>query len=862
MSVAAKTSTQTRIALVSARLRAAATLYHPGLALAFLALAILLPVTGLSRGWTVQSTAQPGFSAAQERFAAAQKSMQQGDADAALASALAGLRIAPRSVEGLNLLGMIYGQKRDFDKAVAALESALKFDPHSAVTHTNLGNIYFEQQKTDLAEKEFRATLREHPDDRDANYNLGALLLVKKQPKLAISYFSRIKPQDTQVLFNLSQAYFASGDKKKGLEVAKTVSALAKDNVRAHFTLGVLLASQDQYTDAIHEFETADALQPGTFEILHDLGQTCVKSGDNARALQILDRALKLQPDSAETLYLMAQAYSNQEKDLDALDLLVKAHKLAPKNTDITFLMARLSMKQEFYGDAIPLLEEGLKIAPKRASLLAALGECYFMTGKIGQAKNTFEALVQVEPSATSYTFLALWYRHEGQFDEAAKYFTLGLKVDPHNASCLYNLGYISTRQGRYDAGEKSLKQALVIQPGYVDALRELANLKMQQKKFDEALPLLRKCAQLDPNPAPVYYRLAETERSLHQMDAAERDFKIFQTLSKSPESLPNPYQHFFDYVGQRASLPAQQQEQLDLADLKQEVARHSEQPRNYYLLAEAYLKVGQLDEAKQAIAQLDQLSQGDFRTTVGVGVLLARYHLYQDAIARFQQALQSNPDSDDGWYDLADAYFRIRNYAAALAAAQRISAQGQNDAAYLALLGDVDAHLGQTDEAVKLYRREIGENPDLDETYLSLALVYLRSGNASEARAALQQGLARTPDSGQLFWGMGIVSATEGNAREAERYLKRALDMLPQWPGSYSALGVLYYETGQIDKARETLHEFAQNGPRGALDANRIEQVLSAAPPQPSGGSARELAPQARQQFLQFALMLADQSP
>ena len=809
---------------------------------------------------SIDESSQTG--SADQHFARAEALLHQSDTDKALAEAQAGLKLAPRSVAGLNLLGVIYGQKRDFPEAISAFESALKIDPHSAVTHTNLGNVYSAGHKWDLAEKEFQLTLREEPNNREANYNLGLLLLAARQPKLAISHFNRIKPQDQQTLVNLSQAYFLSGDKEKGLQVAKSASELGKDEVKVHFTLGLLLASQKEYAAAIHEFETADAIQPGTPEILLDLGQTYLKSGDTARALEVLKRALKLQPDSAETLYLIGQAYSDERKDMNALDALVKAHKLAPDNTNVIFLMARLSMKQAFYADAIPLLEHGLKVAPKEPKLLAALGECYFMTGKVEEAKQTFQALIEAQPTASSYAFMGLWYRHEGQFDEAKTYFERGLKSDPRNAACLYNLGYIAVRQGLYAAGEKWLTEALQVQPDYDDAMLELANLKMHEKKFEEALPLLRKCAELEPDPAPVYYRLGETERSLHQMDAAERDFGIFQTLSKNPKLLPNPYQHFFDYVGERAALPAQQQQQLDLEQLKQEVKLHSEQPENYYMLAEAYLKAGQVEEARQALAQLDQLSQGDFRTTVGVGVLLARYSLYQDAITYFQKALQANAGSDDAWYDLADAYFRIRDYANALAALQHVSSQGQNDAGYLALLADIDVHLGRNDEAVKLYQREIGGNPDRDEAYLSLAMLDLRTGGISGAREVLQQGLARMPDSGQLLWGLGIVSAAEGDAAGSERYLKQSMELLPQWPGSYSALGVLYYETGQIDKAKNVLEQFTQNGPRGALDAKRIEQALAAAPTQQPAGGTGQLAPQARQQFLQFALMLADQSP
>ena len=844
----------------AARLPRAKLVLH----LALLVAGLPLPL-GLIHAQTAPRSpvAKKPLTAADAHFAAGRDLLAQHRPKEAEAEIRAGLKLAPQSLQGLNLLGIALGGQKDFAGAGAAFQQALKGNPRSPETHNNLGNSYVIQQKNDLAEREFRTTLRYDPANRDANYNLGLLLLARNDPRGAITYFSRVQPQGPEVLFNLTQAYLGAGQKEKGLELARSLSEQAKNDVRAHFTLGVILAKQRQYSAASHEFEIANSLQPDTFEILYNLGHAYVKRGDNEKALEVLGRALKLSPNSVETLYLIAQTYSDEGKDLDALELLVKAHKLAPRDTDVIFLMARLSMKQSFYEDAIPLLEEGLKVVPNRSKLLAALGECYFMAGKVDNAKDTFQTLIQVDPSARSYAFMALCYRHQGRFDEAVKYLEQGLKADPHDVSCLYNLGYIAGRQGQYDLGEKWLKQALDVDPNYAEALLELADLKMHEKKFEEALALLRKCARLQPHAAPVYYRLQAAERALHQTEAAGRDLKIFQTLSRDPNPLPSPFQDIFAYLDQRADLTPQQRTQSDVEQLEQEVKIHSGQPQNFYFLAEAYLKLGRVEHAKQAIAQLDQLSQGDFRTLVGVGVLLARYHLYPEAITRFQQALQSNPNSDDAWYDLADACFRKRSYADALTAAQRVSPQGQKETSYLALLADILAHLGQYDAAVKLLDQQIAANPDQDQAYLSLALVYLRSGNTSGARETLQRGLERTPGSGELLWGAGVVSVMEGDIEKAERHLKESVDLLPGWPGSYSALGVLYYQTGQIDKARETLERFRQSGARGALDVQRIEQALSAAASESSsGGRVRELTPQARQQFLEIALALADQSP
>jgi predicted TPR repeat methyltransferase len=112
---------------------------------------------------------------------------------------------------------------------------------------------------------------------------------------------------------------------------------------------------------------------------------------------------------------------------------------------------------------------------------------------------------------------------------------------------------------------------------------------------------------------------------------------------------------------------------------------------------------------------------------------------------------------------------------------------------------------------------------------------------------------------SGKIQWGLGLLSALKGDTPQAAEQLERAVELLPEWSGSYSTLGVFYYQTGQIDKAREVLNRFKGSN-AGGLDVGRIEQALSTAPA--TSGSATEPLPnQARQQLLQFALVIADRT-
>ncbi|HZQ20717.1 MAG TPA: tetratricopeptide repeat protein [Terriglobales bacterium] len=800
----------------------------------------------------------PGPHAADKQSGEVQQLMSEGHLDEARQTLESQLRDKP-SLEGYNLLGIICVDQKNYPSALGAFQRALKLDPNSVKTHNNLANFYVTTGKPDLAEKEFKTSLVLAPSNSDANYNYALLLLAKASPGAATAHLLRVHPQTEEVRFNLVRAYLQSGKTAEGLKIANELSASKKDDVQLHFTLGILLGSEKQYKPAELELEKANALRPETFEILYNLGQVHLRAGDYLRAEPALDRALKIKPDSAEALYLLAQAYSEESRLVDALELLVRAHKLAPDNTDVIFLMARLSMMQNFYEDAIPLLESGLKIAPRRADLHAALGESYFMSGRTEKAIDEFQKLIEIDPSARSYSFMGLAYRHLGRFDEAMKYFKEGLKKDPRDAACLFNLGYIEEHQGSYTQADEHFQQALHSNPTFAEALLELANLRTRDKSFAKAADLLRRYVKVSHDPASGYYKLAMVERSMHQMDAAQRDLNVFQTLSKNGASGPYPFQHLFEYLDNRSKLSSEQRTKLDVAELSAQVQKNPGQPQNLYLLAETYLKLGQKDEAEKALAQLDQISSNDYRMQTGIGVLLARFHLYDRAILHFQTALKANPDSDDTKFDLADTYFRKGAYSDALSAAQTVASAGQQDDAYLALLGDIYAHLGDSENAIRIFQDAIARNPDNDQYYLSLTLVQIRNGDLNAAQQTLQKGLARVPASGKILWGLGIVSALQGNTRQAAQQLERAVELLPEWAGSYSTLGVFYYETGQIDKAREVLDRFKGSN-AGGLDVNRIEQTLSQAPSS-SLVTDGPMPMEARQQLLQIALTIADRT-
>ena len=65
---------------------------------------------------------------------------------------------------------------------------------------------------------------------------------------------------------------------------------------------------------------------------------------------------------------------------------------------------------------------------------------------------------------------------------------------------------------------------------------------------------------------------------------------------------------------------------------------------------------------------------------------------------------------------------------------ANQVSEQGRKDDAYLALLGDIYGHLGESAHASEIFGNAITRNPDNDQNYLSLALIQLRANDIEGA--------------------------------------------------------------------------------------------------------------------------------
>ncbi|HEY2882137.1 MAG TPA: tetratricopeptide repeat protein [Pirellulales bacterium] len=156
-------------------------------------------------------------------------------------------------------------------------------------------------------------------------------------------------------------------------------------------------------------------------------------------------------------------------------------------------------------------------------------------------------------------------------------------------------------------------------------------------------------------------------------------------------------------------------------------------------------------------------------------GVKLFQQGSYDAAAQRFRQAMQSEPNNPDSYYNLAAYYHR----------------QGQ--------LEQKPVDLAQ---AESYYRQCLDRNPNHVECRRGLAVLMVEQGRSQEAFAMLEDWGTQNPtlaapkiEEARLFEEFGDKDA-------AKEHLTAALAVSPNDPRALAALGKLREDTGDVNQA------------------------------------------------------------
>ncbi len=147
----------------------------------------------------------------------------------------------------------------------------------------------------------------------------------------------------------------------------------------------------------------------------------------------------------------------------------------------------------------------------------------------------------------------------------------------------------------------------------------------------------------------------------------------------------------------------------------------------------------------------------------------------YQGALQQFQQAMATDPNNPDGYYNLAATYHR---------------------------LGKLNNRRQDLDQAESLYNQCLDRDPNHRDCYRGLAVLLLDEQRNDEAKRLLTGWATRNPTSAAPKVELARVSEELGDRTTAKNFLLEALAVNPYDPQALAALGRIHEELGDKTQA------------------------------------------------------------
>jgi tetratricopeptide (TPR) repeat protein len=222
----------------------------------------------------------------------------------------------------------------------------------------------------------------------------------------------------------------------------------------AHLNLGVALARQRKFQEAISAFERYVAALPQSVEGYNNLGLARLEVGQFAQAEQAFLEATRLKPDNADYLNNLGVCRARQENQDGAIAAFQQALSLAPDRLSTLINLANTYKDKKDFSRAAQCYQEALRIRGDDHDTLCSLGKAYSELGDRPRSADCYRRAVDANPkSADAHNNLGVALADLNRVQEAEDHLQQAVQLRPEHGETHRNLGIIQLMAGRFEQG-------------------------------------------------------------------------------------------------------------------------------------------------------------------------------------------------------------------------------------------------------------------------------------------------------------------------------------------------------------------------------------------------------------------------
>ena len=277
-------------------------------------------------------------------------------------------------------------------------------------------------------------------------------------------------------------------------------------------------------------------------------------------------------------------------------------------------------MKVKRYDEAIMLYKEIVEMSPGKDSIIMSLAWAYRDSGKVDDAIDCLEGLLEKELKRKVFTGFA--------FDELVRIFK---------------------DEGRYDRLVDVCERATAAQPEDIHLFSTLGDAYLVAGQADKAVEVFEKVTRMDPHSSRSFINFGNALIAAGNPNSAEKAYDTAVSLDPS-EASP-----FYNRLGE-VYLKAGQYERSEKAFRK--CLKYSpDNPFYHCNLGDILVKQGKLENANAAYenaVRIDPESTGTFCNRFGNSLATEHYHF--KAINIFRKAISADPQNPFYYLRLAES--------------------------------------------------------------------------------------------------------------------------------------------------------------------------------------------------------------
>jgi tetratricopeptide (TPR) repeat protein len=341
---------------------------------------------------------------------------------------------------------------------------------------------------------------------------------------------------------------------------------------------------------------------------------------------------------------------------------------------------------------------------------------------------------------------LATAYRKTGQFNDAARVLTEGLKTYPNSAALTSLLVSDYVKLSRFDEATKVAEQLASRNPHDIEAQRIYLHVLVFNAENKTAVPLACKLLAHAPHDADFLYLNGVLERTAGDFAAARKHLEESAKLNPNLYSTRYNLGYTLEQLQDNAGAKGQLQKAIELDPTE---------PESRFELAKVLRKLGEIDAAQQQLVLYQKLVKDKSDHTIAAqkstqAAEAARAGDKQKAAALYREAIAALPDNAGLPYQLALVLNDLNDIDGERAALELAVKIDPNFALAQYQIGILDSHNRETGSAEQRFRLAIKASPGYVRAWIALAATLAMESRIPDALQAVDSALKIDPSNGQ----------------------------------------------------------------------------------------------------------------